>query len=196
MRGSWVVLCALTWTFGHLPTAAGCDFLDLSCYACKYLEVGSGCSSSGSYSYNYTYTPEPEFVCLDHWPSETGNYDGPTFGRLRVRDNLANTTIRVNLDGDGRTTSISRVSDEHVLSGRIPHSPRGDEQCCRVTWECWYFWHSLDNQTITNNILAKSDCCIADFVRPKPECPNPPDLKTANVMNFNEPPACTRVEDS
>lgn len=199
MRGGWGALCALAWAFAHLPTAVSesCSLADLSCYACKYLGIGSDCEGY-TYSYVTEATPKDpeELICLSHWPSETGNYYGPTFGdhvnQLDARDDLGNAA---SINGDGHTTWISQVSDDHGLESPVRLLPREDEQCCRVTWECWYFWGTLGEVAYGVN-LTKSDCCIRDFLRPKSECPNPPNLEIAVLMSFKEPPACSRVEDS
>jgi hypothetical protein len=151
-------------------------------------------------------TVQGDLVCFDDWPSESGNYKGPPTARRTTRSDVAErpanesvafTVIRENgvmqvlrnvVGGD--VVDLTTPNGRDLVDSLGDDPQRRDAQCCRFTWECYHFLDTAPSRYLYGKDAEKWKCCEADFATPKPECPNPPDMKTWDGM-IQEAPRCT-----
>lgn len=150
-------------------------------------------------------TVQGSLICFDDWPSETGNYKGPPTASRIVRSDVAErpanesvtfTVVRENgvmqvlrNVGHGDVVNQTTPSERDLVDSSGDDPQRRDTQCCRFTWECYHFLETMP-QYLAGQDWQKWECCEKDFMTPKPDCPNPP-----NMSNFGglveEPPRCS-----
>ncbi|KIV84531.1 hypothetical protein PV11_00305 [Exophiala sideris] len=150
--------------------------------------------------------------CLPEWPSETGNYLGPTSLNMRGRsERLGQVLIPALEDAKRLEDTLANLfpafrdalaARDDQISGLtrrgLPHLRKAEEpQCCRPTWECFHFTENVPTMTApdgTGNYIAyledwyKFVCCLVDYMWPRPNCLNAPN---APPLRWNEPPECS-----
>jgi hypothetical protein len=163
-----MIICIIAWAFPYLTTAQG-------------------------------------LLCYDDWPSETGNYEGPPAASRVVRSDVAErpanesvafTVVRENgvmqvlrHVGHGDFVNRTTPNERNLVDSPGNDAQRRDAQCCRFTWECYHMLETLPH-FVYGEDAEKWKCCVADFMLPKPGCPNPPDM--AKFTGYiEEPPLCT-----
>ncbi|KAI1622738.1 hypothetical protein EDD37DRAFT_489157 [Exophiala viscosa] len=155
------------------------------------------------------------FTCEADWPSESHNYEGPSFDSLRyllqprsiLATNKALVVSHNDTDGTFMTSLTSLGDGDHgsFAEWQAAHSKRGlsntpltrprrrdpNQQCCVPTWECWAFLqYQVSGPSGLQNLTdwKKTMCCIVEFMTPKPFCQNPP---AAWPLTCLEPPTCS-----
>lgn len=149
-------------------------------------------------------------VCQHDWPSQTGNYGlsdvsirSTTAGRKAVtfHDGLNNFTITEIRTDQGD----NRLSNYHAPGENQSHRPNSDRRdtpgCCLPTVECFDFWDTIElkgymdpGRLVIDDLeeWKRAECCLRDFLDPKPWCPEPPERRS--TFTWFEPPRCAWLD--